>query len=83
MQVGVGRDTDRLAYDWRRLLKDDPELFKARKAWVADWGRTNRLLVGPFETEKAADAFNEKLHKADRGGTFVWTSPAGQVVDGL
>jgi len=83
VQVGVGRNADRLEFDWRRLQKDDPELFRGRKAWVSDWGRTNRLLVGPFETEKAAGSFNEKLHKADHDGTFVWTSPAGQVVDAL
>jgi tetratricopeptide (TPR) repeat protein len=83
VQVGVGRDTDRIAFDWRKLTRDAPDLFKAHKLFVSEWGRTNRLLVGPFETEAAAKAYNDKLHKADREGTFVWTSPAGQVVDSL
>ncbi|MBU6269171.1 MAG: tetratricopeptide repeat protein [Sphingomonadales bacterium] len=83
VQVGVGRAQSRLEFDWRRLQKDDAELFRGKKAWMSDWGRTNRLLVGPFETEKAADAFTAKLHKAGHDDAFVWNSPAGQVVDGL
>ena len=83
MQVGVGRDTDRLAFDWRRMNRDDPELFRGKKSFTTDWVRTNRLLIGPFETEAAAKAFNERLHKADHAGSYVWISPAGQVVDAL
>ena len=83
VQVGVGRDTDRIAFDWRKLTRDAPDLFKAHKLFVSEWGRTNRLLIGPFDTEAAAKAYNDKLHKADREGTFVWISPAGQVVDSL
>jgi Flp pilus assembly protein TadD len=83
VQVGVGRAESRLEYDWRKFQKDDPELFRARKAWVSEWGRTNRLLIGPFETEKAADSFVAKLSKAGHDDAFTWTSPAGQVVDPL
>lgn len=83
VQVGVGRAESRLEYDWRKFQKDNPELFRARKAWVSEWGRTNRLLVGPFETEKAADAFVAKLRKGGYDDAFTWTSPAGQVVDAL
>ena len=83
VQLGVGRDTDKLAFDWRRMNREDPEIFRGRKSWTTDWVKTNRLLVGPFETEASAKAFNEKLHKADHPGTHVWVSPAGQVVDAL
>ncbi|HWU04207.1 MAG TPA: SPOR domain-containing protein, partial [Novosphingobium sp.] len=83
VQVGVGRDTDRIVYDWRRLTREEAELFKGRKPFVTEWGRTNRLLTGPFETEAAAKAYNDKLHKGDHGDSFVWISPAGQVVDPL
>ncbi len=83
VELGVGRDTDRMAFDWRRMLKDDPEIFRGKRPFVSSWTRTNRLLVGPFETDKAANAFTDRLHKADRGSAFVWTSPAGQVVDPL
>jgi hypothetical protein len=41
------------------------------------------VLVGPFDTEAAAKAFNEKAHKSGHNDSFVWISPAGQVVDSL
>jgi Flp pilus assembly protein TadD len=83
VELGVGRDTERIAFDWRHMVRDDPEIFRGKKPFVSSWARTNRLLVGPFETDKAANVFTEKLHKADHGSAFVWTSPAGQVVDPL
>ncbi len=83
VELGVGRDPDRIVFDWRRMVKEDPELFHGKKPFVSGWARTNRLLVGPFDTDKAATAFTEKLHRADHPSAFVWTSPAGQVVDPL
>ena len=44
---------------------------------------TNRLLTGPFESEAAASDYLGKLRKAEVDGAFMWTSPAGQVVDDL
>ncbi|MBB4858475.1 tetratricopeptide (TPR) repeat protein [Novosphingobium chloroacetimidivorans] len=83
VQIGVGRDQSAIAFDWRRFVKTEPTLFKGRQASVSDMGRTNRILVGPFETQKAANAFVAQAKKAELGGAFVWTSPAGQVVDPL
>lgn len=83
VQVGVGRDNDRILFDWRKLQRSEAELFKGQKPSISDWGRTNRVLVGPFDTEAAARAFNEKAHKAGHADSFVWISPAGQVVDSL
>ena len=83
VELGVGRDTDRLAFDWHKLARDEPELFAHRKPFVTGWVRTNRLLTGPFDTEESANAFVEKLKKAGHEGVFLWTSPAGQVVDPL
>ena len=63
--------------------RDNTALFRSRKPYVASWGQTNRLLTGPFATEAAANEFIGKLRKADVDGAFLWTSPAGQVVDEL
>ena len=82
VQLGVGRDKGALGFDWRKLGKAQTELFKGRKAWTTPWGQTNRLLVGPFETQAAASAFLKEARKKD-GDAFVWTSPAGQAVDAL
>jgi len=82
VQVGTGRDIKALGFTWRGLAKDNPELFRSRDPFLSDWGRTNRLLTGPFPTESAAQAFLAKLKKNDIDA-FLWTSPAGQVVDEL
>ena len=83
VELGVGRDTDRLAFDWHRMTRDEPELFARRKPFVTGWVRTNRLLTGPFDTQEAAETFAQQMRKAGHDGVFVWTSPAGQVVDPL
>ena len=82
VQLGVGRNKEALGFDWRKLGKAQADLFKGRKAWTTPWGQTNRLLVGPFETQAAASAFLKEARKKD-GDAFVWTSPAGQAVDAL
>jgi len=83
VQIGVGRDADRVAFDWRKMTRAEPELLKGRKASMAEWGRTSRVLVGPFDDEGDAKAFNDKLHKAGYEKAFVWNSPEGQAVDPL
>ena len=82
VQIGVGRDKGALGFDWRKYGRTQAELFKAKKAWTTPWGQTNRLLVGPFETQAAAQAFLKQVRKEDVDA-FVWTSPAGQAVDAL
>ncbi len=83
VQIGVGRDKAAIAFDWRKFNKDHAAAFKGRQAFMSDMGRTNRMLVGPFATQKAASAFLAELKAAkfDRG--FIWTSAAGQAVDPL
>ena len=82
VQLGVGRDKGALGFDWRKLGKAQADLFKGRKPWTTPWGQTNRLLVGPFETQAAAQAFLKEARKKD-GDAFLWTSPAGQAVEPL
>lgn len=83
VQVATGRDKAALAFDWRRMSRQADAAFRGRSAHVSDWGRTNRLLTGPFPSEAAANQFIAQLRRADIDGAFVWTSPAGQVVDAL
>ena len=59
------------------------EAFRSRQGFVSDWGQNNRLLVGPFESEAAANAFLAQLRRGGMTGPFMWISPAGQVVDAL
>ncbi len=83
VQIGVGRDKAAIAFDWRRYNRETPELFKGREPYVSEMGRTNRVLIGPFATQKAATAFIADARKQGFSDTLPWTSPAGQVVDAL
>jgi tetratricopeptide (TPR) repeat protein len=83
VQLATGRDKAALGFDWRKLLRDDPEVFKGRKPQVSAFGQSNRLLTGPFESQAQANAFLAQLRKAGVSGAYIWTSPAGQVVDAL
>jgi Flp pilus assembly protein TadD len=83
VQVATGRDKAALGYDWRRMAREAAEATGGKRAYVTAWGSTNRLLTGPFQSEAAANAFIAQLRRADVDGAFVWTSPAGQVVDAL
>ena len=65
------------------MAREADAAFKNRRSFVSNWGQTNRLLTGPFETEAAANVFLGQLRRAGIDGAFVWTSPAGQVVDAL
>ncbi len=83
VQLATGRDKSALAFDFRRMAREAETAFKSKRPYVSNWGQSNRLLTGPFETEAAANAFMGQLRRASISGAFVWTSPAGQVVDAL
>ena len=83
IQLATGRDKAALGYDFRRISREAETAFKNKRSFVSNWGQTNRLLTGPFETEAAANAFLGQLRRANVNGAFVWTSPTGQVVDAL
>ncbi len=83
IQLAAGRDKAALGFDWRKQTRAAADLFKARKGWTTPWGQTNRLLVGPFESQAAAATFLKELKKKKDADAFVWTSPAGQAIDAL
>ena len=83
VQLSTVREKAALGADWRRLARADPDVFKGRKPFTSAFGQSNRLLTGPFESQAQANAFIAQLKKAGVAGAYVWTSPAGQVVDTL
>jgi hypothetical protein len=83
VQIATGRDKAALGFDWRRMTREAAEVFRGKEPFVTAWGQTNRLLTGPFQSEAAANSFIGQLRHADVEGAFVWTSPAGQVVDAM
>jgi hypothetical protein len=80
VQVATGSDTRGLGFDWRRLVKKNPELFKGREGWVAPWGKTNRLVVGPFADLKSAKKWEAEFRKAGGKG-FAWVSEKGAEIE--
>jgi len=59
-----------------------PALLGGRAAYVALTNRVNRLLVGPFDSERAARAFVAQLERR-HVEAIAWTSPAGQEIERL
>ena len=81
-QIATGRDRAALAFDWRRMTRNAPDAFKGQKPFVAKWGQTNRMVVGPFPNAREAQAYLTTLKAADISG-FVFTSQEGELVEPL
>lgn len=82
VQIATGSDLGALKFDSRRMARQHSELFKGRKTWTSPWGRTRRLVVGPFEDFKAAKAFEADFRKGGGDG-FAWASADGVEVNEL
>lgn len=82
VQVATGRDTGALAFDWRRIKRAAGGLLDKAKPHVAKWGRTNRLVAGPFDNARDADKLIADLKKKDVD-SFRFTSDRGEEVKPL
>lgn len=80
VQVATGANVRALALDYAKFAKKSPELFKGQSGATAEWGRTRRLLVGPFKDRKAAQDWLGDYKKAGGDG-FLFNSEAGETVD--
>ncbi len=79
VQIAAGKNVDALAFDLRRLRKTYSDSIADQSGWTAEWGQTNRLLVGPFKKIDAAKDVVSKISKSG-GDAFVWQSDAGEEV---
>ena len=83
VQVATGGDAKALAFDFRRLAKKYPALFKGHDGGTSEWGKTRRLVVGPFDdaprrprrgtpnsARRAATASSGRATKAARSKSF-------------
>ncbi|WP_261340294.1 tetratricopeptide repeat protein [Sphingopyxis macrogoltabida] len=80
VQVATGANARALATDFGKFAKKSSDIFKGKSAATAEWGRTRRLLVGPFKDRKAAQDWLASYKKAGGDG-FLFNSEAGQEVD--
>jgi hypothetical protein len=53
-----------------------------KPGWTASWGKSRRLLVGPFDDMKTAKKWEADFRKAGGDG-FAWKSAEGEVIDKL
>lgn len=81
VQIAAG-NANALGFDYRKLNKTYAALLKARNPYTSEWGRTDRLLVGPFPDLKAAKKWEGDYKKAG-GDAFMWKSEIGEVVNPL
>ena len=65
VQIATGQDIAAFRFDWRRLKRGADSLLDDREPYRASWGRTNRLVTGPFENETSGAAI---CHSAWRSG---------------
>lgn len=79
VQVATGRDLSAFKYDWRRISRKAPEILGDFKPMTTPWVEANRLLAGPFESEKAAEEAVAKLREAGLD-SFTFTSEEGQEI---
>ena len=81
VQIATG-EASALGFDYRKWSKKSADLFKAQSGWTSAWGKTSRLLVGPFADMKAAKKWESDFKKAGGDG-FMWKSEIGVVVTAL
>lgn len=79
VQIGTGRNKGALAFTLKAMRKQYAEQIGKREGWTAAWGRTNRLVVGPFASVAKAREFEAAMSKAG-SDAFVWQSDAGEEV---
>jgi hypothetical protein len=80
VQIATGANAKALAFDYGKFAKKSPALFKGKSAATTEWGKTRRLLVGPFKDRAAAQDWLGDYKKAGGDG-FLFNSDAGQSVD--
>jgi len=80
VQVATGANAKALATDFGKFAKKSPAVFKGKSGGTTEWGKTRRLLVGPFKDRKAATDWLADYKKAGGDG-FLFNSEAGQEVD--
>lgn len=81
VQIATG-EANALGFDYRKWSKKSSDLFKGQNGWTSAWGRTSRLLVGPFADFKTAKKWEGDFKKAGGDG-FMWKSENGVVVTQL
>lgn len=79
VQVATGDDVSAFRFDWRRISRKAGGLLDGREPYRARWNQSNRLLTGPFDSERAAQELVTALSR-EGVATFRFTSSRGEEV---
>lgn len=79
VQVATGKNLEAFRWDWRRISRKAPEVLGDFEPMTTPWVEANRLLAGPFATEKAANDAVGKLREAGLD-SFPFTSEEGEEI---
>ncbi len=79
VQIATGANRGALAFTLK-AMRGKYKAIAPQDAWVAPWGRTNRLVIGPFASFTRAKAVEVDL-KAKGADVFAWNSDAGEEVE--
>jgi Flp pilus assembly protein TadD len=82
VQVATGANRTGLPRTFANLREQAGALLNNRGAYAARASTTNRLLVGPFDNDRAAQTFVNQLRQRHISAV-TWTSEAGQEIDRL
>ena len=82
VQIAHASSPALLPREYADARDDAPALLGSRNAYAARAGGTNRLLVGPFDTDAQVRAFIAQLDRR-HVEAIAWTSPAGQEIERL
>jgi len=82
VQVATGSNLKALKYDFRQMKKKNPKLFGDKGGWTSPWGKTRRMVVGPFDDLASAKKFDSSFRK-NGGDSFAWVSKKGTEVNKL
>lgn len=82
VQVASGRRLHAFPFTWKRLVRRSHGLLRHKRPYYVRYGRSYRLLTGPFRSASSAQRFvNELRRKGIR--TLRFKSDRGQRVDRL
>jgi hypothetical protein len=79
VQLASGANKAALPAEYKRIAAKAPKILGGKTAWTAPSRVSNRLLIGPFKTDKEARDIVNELAKANVNG-FSWSSEAGEEI---
>lgn len=82
VQLGSSPDRAALGSEWQRIRSRATDLLGSQRPYLQRTARTSRLLIGPFDTSRQAEALARQL-MARRVAAVVNRTPAGSDIEAL